>query len=218
MASEFPDYYALLGIQSSASQDEVRQAYKRESLRSHPDRIANASPEEKRRATEKFQAVADAYYILSDPTRRREYDELRSARSERTTDPNASANFFSTFANMFGSAAGAGTAGADAVPPGQQPNAEHVFGDVFEELLRPEVQQVWPWWKWVGAICGAGLGYIIANVPGLLVGSYAGNRLGAVRDAKGKSVASVFSQLGGSQKAEILRALAMKVLGTAGTL
>lgn len=80
------------------------------------------------------QAVADAYYILSDPTRRREYDELRSARSERTTDPNASANFFSTFANMFGSAAGAGTAGADAVPPGQQPNAEHVFGDVFEEV------------------------------------------------------------------------------------
>lgn len=55
MASEFPDYYALLGLQSSASQDEVRQAYKRESLRSHPDRIANASPEEKRRATEKFQ-------------------------------------------------------------------------------------------------------------------------------------------------------------------
>lgn len=35
---------------------------------------------------------------------------------------------------MFGSAAGAGTAGADAVPPGQQPNAEHVFGDVFEEV------------------------------------------------------------------------------------
>lgn len=35
---------------------------------------------------------------------------------------------------MFGSAAGAGTAGAGAVPPGQQPNAEHVFGDVFEEV------------------------------------------------------------------------------------
>lgn len=37
----------------------------------------------------------------------------------------------------------------------------------------------------------------------MLVGSYAGNRLGAIRDAKGKSVAQVFSSLGGSQKAEV---------------
>lgn len=67
-----------------------------------------------------------------------------------------------------------------------------------------------------------------------MVGAYAGNRLGAIRDAKGKSVAAVFAQLGGSQKAEvcsmlfiksfsqsvrpcpqILRALAAKVLGAA---
>lgn len=36
-----------------------------------------------------------------------------------------------------------------------------------------------------------------------MVGAYAGNRLGAVRDAKGKSVAAVFSQLGGDQKAQV---------------
>jgi len=56
---------------------------------------------------------------------------------------------------------------------------------------------------WLGAFFGAGLGFIIANVPGLLVGGYAGNRLGAIRDAKGKSVAAVFTSLGGSQKAEV---------------
>ncbi len=66
----------------------------------------------------------------------------------------------------------------------------------------------------------------------MMFGAYAGNRLGAIRDAKGKSVATVFSELGGVQRAEvspkqgifflgltfinqILRALAMKVLGTA---
>lgn len=75
------------------------------------------------------------------------------------------------------------------------------------------------------------MGFIVANVPGLMLGAYAGNRLGAVRDAKGKSVAAVFSELGGNQKAEvrgvykthasshgfpqILRALALKVLGSA---
>lgn len=52
-------------------------------------------------------------------------------------------------------------------------------------------------------MCGAGLGFIIANVPGLMLGAVAGNRLGAVRDAKGKSVAAVFSELGGNQKAEV---------------
>lgn len=36
-----------------------------------------------------------------------------------------------------------------------------------------------------------------------MLGAYAGNRLGAVRDAKGKSVAAVFSELGGTQKAEV---------------
>lgn len=48
-----------------------------------------------------------------------------------------------------------------------------------------------------------------------MVGAYAGNRLGAIRDAKGKSVAAVFSQLNGNDRAQILKALAMKVLGTA---
>lgn len=38
-----------------------------------------------------------------------------------------------------------------------------------------------------------------------MLGAFAGNRLGAVRDAKGKSVAAVFSELGGEQKAEVSR-------------
>lgn len=40
-------------------------------------------------------------------------------------------------------------------------------------------------------------------MPGLVVGAYAGNRLGAIRDAKGKSVAAVFSALGTTQKVEV---------------
>jgi hypothetical protein len=55
----------------------------------------------------------------------------------------------------------------------------------------------------IGGVCGAGLGFIIANVPGLVAGGVAGNRLGAIRDAKGKSVAVVFTSLGGEQKAQV---------------
>jgi len=205
--STFPDYYSILGIAKNVTQDEIRQAYKRESLKTHPDRLVNISPEEKRKATEAFQAVADAYYVLSDPERRREYDTLYSTRQDRSNAPEASAGFFQAFASMFG-----GTPGSAS---GQRPDAQGVFGDVFEDLLRPEVEQKVPMWAWLGAACGAGLGFIVANVPGTLVGAYAGNRLGAIRDAKGKSVAAVFTQLGGQQKAEILRALALKVLGSA---
>jgi len=75
--------------------------------------------------------------------------------------------------------------------------------NLWLQLLRPEVERHVPWWSYVGTVCGGGVGFIVANVPGLMVGAYAGNRLGAVRDAKGKSVAAVFGELGGSQKAEV---------------
>ncbi|KAG8749258.1 hypothetical protein FRC12_013498 [Ceratobasidium sp. 428] len=211
MASSFPNYYELLHITTTATTDEIRTAYKKESLRTHPDRLGNATAEEKRQATEKFQAVADAYYVLSDPVRRREYDSLFSQRREyTTTDPGASESFFNYFANMFGGKS------EDAVPPGaaNRPDPEDVFGDVFEDLLRPEVEKRANWWTYLGAASGAGLGFIIANIPGMLMGGYAGNRLGAIRDAKGKPVAMVFASLGGSQKAEILKILAIKVLGS----
>jgi hypothetical protein len=73
----------------------------------------------------------------------------------------------------------------------------------ISQLLRPEIERHVPWWTWFGSVCGAGLGFIVGNVPGLALGAFAGNRLGAVRDAKGKSVAAVFSELGARQKAEV---------------
>jgi len=60
-----------------------------------------------------------------------------------------------------------------------------------------------------------GLGFIVANLPGLMIGAYAGNRIGAIRDAKGKSVAAVFSQLGGSQKAEVRSQILWRTILTA---
>lgn len=47
-------------------------------------------------------------------------------------------------------------------------------------------------WSMLGGLSGGTLGFIVANVPGLLAGAVAGNRLGAIRDARGKSVFAVF--------------------------
>jgi len=226
--STLPHYYSILNVPPTATAEEVRSAYKRESLKTHPDRLPNdATPQERRRATERFQAVADAYYVLSDPARRAEYDSLfRSRPASAFTDETASefeqeqasGSFFDNFSSFFQSPRQQDSANSTNSnhTKNARPDANHVFGDVFEEMLAPEVTQVKPWFSWLGGAAGAAIGYIIANVPGAVAGGFAGNRLGAIRDAKGRSVASVFAGLESSQKAEILRALAFKVLGSMG--
>lgn len=76
-----------------------------------------------------MKVVADAYYVLYDVERRKEYDSIYGSRADRTEDANASTNFFSNFANMF---SGKG-AGAEPAPGPNRPDAEGVFADVFEE-------------------------------------------------------------------------------------
>jgi curved DNA-binding protein CbpA len=69
------DYYAILGVQPSASDEEMKRAYRRLALRHHPDR----NPGD-RRAEERFKEISEAYAVLMDPGRRREYDRLRGER------------------------------------------------------------------------------------------------------------------------------------------
>ncbi|KAL7275487.1 hypothetical protein RUND412_001573 [Rhizina undulata] len=73
-----PDYYATLGVSPSATQRQIREAYKRAALKSHPDRVAHNDPSRPAR-TLKFQQINDAYFTLSDPPRRRSYDATRSS-------------------------------------------------------------------------------------------------------------------------------------------
>lgn len=95
------------------------------------------------------------------------------------------------------------------------------FGDVFEEMLKEEgmAEQggtpTGKFWSVVGGLSGGAMGFIVANFPGMLAGAVAGNRLGAVRDAKGKSVYAVFQELPQSDKARLLSQLAQKVFSHA---
>ena len=62
------DYYEILGISSNSSPEELRKAYISASLTYHPDRNPSAD------AKTKFQEIANAYSILSDPLKRKDYD------------------------------------------------------------------------------------------------------------------------------------------------
>jgi len=70
-------------------------------------------------------------------------------------------------------------------------------------------------WQIVGAVSGGALGFIVANAPGAIAGAVAGNRLGAVRDTRGKSVYSVFQELDQPAKMRLLSELAQKVFAHA---
>ena len=71
MPVEFKDYYATLGVARDASQDDIKKAFRKLARQYHPD-VAK----DKRGAEEKFKAVNEANEVLSDPAKRKKYDEL----------------------------------------------------------------------------------------------------------------------------------------------
>lgn len=225
------DYYKVLEIDVKASQQQIRDAYKKAALKHHPDRVPSDSPERASR-TKRFQQINDAYYTLSDATRRRDYDAARTYNSftgsTATPDPefdeeiphnaNANAGAGTGFAQGFPwSAFGFGSAPAGTTEESHNRFSEEQFGGIFEEMLREEgmadaeAHPTGKFWSLVGGLSGGAMGFIVANFPGMVAGAVAGNRLGAVRDAKGKSVYAVFQEMPQADKARLLSSLAAKV-------
>ena len=105
------DLYEVLGVSRSASDDEIKKAFRKLAMKYHPDR--NPDNEE---AVEKFKEIQNAYAILSDPQKKAAYDQYGHA----GVDPNmgggfgggfgggAGFDFSDIFSQMFGGAAGGG--------------------------------------------------------------------------------------------------------------
>ena len=96
------DYYEVLGVSRTATKDQIRSAYRKLARKYHPD--ANKDPG----ATGKFKEATESYEVLSDPTKRKTYDQFGHAAP--------------------GGAAGAGWPGGRGGGRGTQVNVEDLFG------------------------------------------------------------------------------------------
>ncbi len=66
------DLYSILGVKDTASDDEIKKAYREAAKKNHPDKTGGDKGKES-----KFKDISSAYEVLSDPKRRAEYDQLR---------------------------------------------------------------------------------------------------------------------------------------------
>jgi curved DNA-binding protein CbpA len=86
------DFYKLLNITPNATQEEIREAYKRRALEFHPDKNTNDT-------THIFQAIKQAYETLCDEKRRFEYDADFDSKDNNDDDDDDDDEIFSTAKN-----------------------------------------------------------------------------------------------------------------------
>ena len=113
---DFKDYYATLGVARTATQDEIKRAYRKLARKFHPDVSKEANAEAR------FKEVAEAHEALIDPERRVAYDDIgqRHARGQPFEPPP-------------GWDSGFEFSGNGAMPPGGRGDAD--FSDFFESLF-----------------------------------------------------------------------------------
>ena len=66
------DYYETLGVQKTATDEELKKAYRKLAKKYHPD----ANPDNKKEAEAKFKEISEAYEVLSDPQKKQMYDQF----------------------------------------------------------------------------------------------------------------------------------------------
>ena len=106
-----PDYYKILGVGKNASEDEIKKAYRKLARKYHPDRNSGD-----KQAEERFKEISQAYDVLSDPDKRKEYDRgggpFGGFGVPGGFDPSSfGGSFGDILSNLFGGGAGGGRTG-----------------------------------------------------------------------------------------------------------
>jgi DnaJ-class molecular chaperone len=146
---EYKDYYATLGVPRTASEKDIKAAYRKLARQYHPD--VNKDPG----ATDRFKTINEAYEVLSDPKKRAKYDQLGSdwervereqefarqyqgqqARGPSTAEYENFSDFFQTFFGGEGGLGGFDFGGAAARPATRGEDIEHPIEITLEDAAR----------------------------------------------------------------------------------
>ena len=92
------DYYEVLGVPRSASDDDIKKAYRRLALKYHPDK----NPDDRRAAEERFKELVEAYQVLCDAERRSLYDRFGHAAFEQGVGGGPGFDFAAGFEDIIG--------------------------------------------------------------------------------------------------------------------
>ncbi len=113
------DFYAILGINKSASATEIKKAYRKKAIEYHPDKNPGDA-----KAEEMFKKAAEAYEVLSDPNKKARYDQYGHAAFDGASGFGGGGmnmeDIFSQFGDIFGSAFGGGFGGFSGFAGGQR--------------------------------------------------------------------------------------------------
>src|SRR6218665_2606535 len=110
------DFYAVLGVSKDVSDAELKKTYRKLARQFHPDSNPGDAAAESR-----FKEISEAYAVLSDPTERAEYDQIRAMGSGARFTPGGAGGFEDVFGGMFNGGGG-------------RPRANYSAGG-FEDLL-----------------------------------------------------------------------------------
>jgi DnaJ family protein C protein 7 len=95
-------YYVALGVLTVATSEEIKKAYKRQALACHPDKWMNSGDAERAEQEQKFRNIAQAYEVLSDPTKRHRYDSPEEGEENDECPQSYEVDPFTIFAVFFG--------------------------------------------------------------------------------------------------------------------
>lgn len=119
------DYYKILGVPENAAADQIKKDYRKLAIQYHPDKNKG-----NKQAEEKFKEISEAYYVLSDPKRRAEFDQFRKFGG---VDPRGGGGFHGAegfdFEDLLRSY------GAQGARRGNRAQSYSGFADIFEELF-----------------------------------------------------------------------------------
>ncbi len=146
--ADFKDYYSILGVERSATEKDIRSAFRKLAARNHPDRNPGDPA-----AEERFKEINEAYTVLSDSEKRSFYDRYGSAGGAgqpfngaqggagfRTVSPEEFAGFSDFFQNLFGGAFEGGRFTSGGFPGGGEFFTTQTGARSQQRTIRPSVE------------------------------------------------------------------------------